>query len=73
MVYSYQGCLLTRVSPATISDDGATTCTGATREPGLEGGGVGFGASEDGDVVVNPMKLPFGDVFFPPHGNTGDG
>lgn len=26
----------------------------------------GFGASEDGDVVVNPIKLPFGDVFFPP-------
>ena len=25
----------------------------------------GFGASEDGDVVVNPIKLPFGDVFFP--------
>lgn len=33
----------------------------------------GFGASEDGDVVVNPIKLPFGDVFSPPHGNTGDG
>lgn len=65
MVYSYQGCLLTRVSPAAISDDGATTCTGATREPGLEGAG-GIWCIRRWGCCGKPNQATIWGCFFPP-------
>lgn len=65
MVYSYQGCLLTRVSPAATSDDGATTCTGATREPGLEGAG-GIWCIRRWGCCGKPNQATIWGCFFPP-------